>query len=135
MPRSIARHSLLLSTIFFAASTTAALPQSVTPEGTFSVTAVTTPNGQARVTLNTNRFVPASNDNGDQASKAEEDGRRMIYELAGHECGLLRDTIASECRIESINIDMLRLPVNQNLAQRPDGFNVNANVVLRIVPK
>ena len=59
----------------------------------------------------------------------------MVYDLAGHECGILRDTIASDCRIESININILRLPPNQNLAQRPDGFNVNASIVLRIVPK
>jgi hypothetical protein len=135
MPRAILRHSLLLTAIVIAASATMASAQNVAPESTINVTTVTTPNGQARVTLSTNRFVPAPNDNSDQASKAEEEGRRMIYELAGHECGILRDTIASECRIESININMMRLPANQNLAQRPDGFNVNASVVLRIVPK
>jgi hypothetical protein len=121
--------------MLLAASTTAARAQSLPPESTINFTTVATPNGQARVTLSTNRFVPAPNDNSDQASKAEEDGRRMVYELAGHECAVLRDTIASECRIESININMMRLPANQNSAQRPDGFNVNASVVLRIVPK
>jgi hypothetical protein len=135
MRRPIPRCSLLLSAMLLAASATMAWAQSLPPESTINVTTVTTPNGQARVTLSTNRFVPAPNDNSDQASKAEEDGRRMVYELAGHECAILRDTIASECRIESININMMRLPANQNLAQRPDGFNVNASVVLRIVPK
>jgi hypothetical protein len=95
----------------------------------------TVPGGQARITLNTNRFVPAPSDNSEQASKAEADGRRMIYDLAGNECGILRDTIASDCRIQSININILRLPPNQNSASRPDGFNVNASIVLRIVPK
>lgn len=120
--------SLLLSTMFVAAFATTALAQGVTSY-------VAAPGGQARVTLSTNRFVPAPNDNSNLASKAEEDGRRMIYDLAGHECGILRDTIASDCRIESININILRLPPNQNPAQRPDGFNVNASIVLRIVPK
>jgi hypothetical protein len=93
------------------------------------------PGGQARITLSTNRFVPAPSDNSDQASKAEADGRRMIYDLAGHECGILRDTIASDCHIESININIMRLPLNPNATSRPDGFNVNASIVLRIVPK
>jgi hypothetical protein len=102
-------------------------------EGVTSYVAV--PGGQARVTLSTNRFVPAPSDNSDQASKAEADGRRMIYDLAGHECGILRDTIAGDCHIESININILRLPPNPNATSRPDGFNVNASIVLRIAPK
>jgi len=36
----------------------------------------------------------------------------MVYDLAGHECGILCVTIASDCRIESININILRLPPN-----------------------
>ena len=128
MPRSSLRQSVLLSAMFAAAFAVTAVAEDDT-------TYVAAPGGQARITLNTNRFVPAPSDNSDQASKAEADGRRMIYELAGHECGILRDTIASDCRIQSININILRLPPSQNSTPRPDGFNVNASIVLRIVPK
>ena len=37
---------------------------------------------------------------GDQAVQAQEQARRKAYELAAHECAVLRDTIASECHIE-----------------------------------
>jgi hypothetical protein len=128
MSRSSLGQSLLLSTMFVAAFAATAFAQGI-------ASFVTTPGGQAHITLNINGFVQSPSDNSDQSLKAEEDGRRMIYDLAGHECGILRDTIASDCRIESININILRLGQNPNLGQRPDGFNVNASIVLRIVPK
>jgi len=91
---------------------------------------------QVRITLNLNTFVPAPNDNSEQAQKAQESGRRTVYELADHECAILRDTIASDCRLESINVNMQRVVPAQNFAQgRPDGFNVNAMINLRITPK
>jgi hypothetical protein len=96
MPRSGLGQSLLLSTMLVAAFAATAFAEDDTSY-------VAAPDGQAHITLNTNRFVPAPSDNSEQASKAEADGRRMIYDLAGHECGILRDTIASECRIQSIN--------------------------------
>ena len=153
MSRSSAGQSLLLSAAFAAGFAAMASAQDATPAARVApmvrvapmeseapaeaaaTSYVTVPGGQARITLSTNRFVPAPSDNTDQASKAEADGRRMIYDLAGHECGILRDTIASDCHIESININILRLPPNPNTTSRPDGFNVNASIVLRIVPK
>jgi hypothetical protein len=91
---------------------------------------------QARITVNLNTFVPAPNDNSDQAQKAEESGRRTVYEFAEHECTILRDTIASECRLESINVNMQRVAPSPNFAQaRPDGFNINAAMNFRIAPK
>jgi hypothetical protein len=137
---------LLLSATFVAAFTamasaedlapaTRVTPMEGMPSGEGAASYVAMPDGQARITLSTNRFVQSPSDNSDQASKSEADGRRMIYDLAGHECGILRDTIASDCHIESININILRLPPNPNSASRPDGFNVNASIVLRIVPK
>lgn len=41
-------------------------------------------------------FVAASTDASDEASKAQEAGRRLIYDLAAHECVLLRDVLASD---------------------------------------
>jgi hypothetical protein len=91
---------------------------------------------QARISVNLNTFVPAPNDNTDQAQKAEESGRRTVYEFAEHECAILRDTIASECRLESINVNMQHVAPAPNFAQaRPDGFNINATMSFRIVPK
>jgi len=60
----------------------------------------------------------------------------MIYELAGRECAILLDVLASECRIESVNVNVQRSPANQfGGQQRAEGFNLNGNIVFRIVPK
>jgi hypothetical protein len=91
---------------------------------------------QARITVNLNTFVPAPSDNSDQAQKAEESGRRTVYEFAEHECVILRDTIASDCRLESINVNIQHVAPSPNFAQaRPDGFNINATMNFRIAPK
>jgi hypothetical protein len=90
---------------------------------------------QARIALSIQTFVPSPNDNSDQTKKAEEDARRTVYDLAGHECAILRDTLAGDCRLESINVNIQRPAPNQNFGQRVEGFNVNANIGFRIVPK
>ena len=89
---------------------------------------------EVRVSVGVNVFVPSPSDDGGQALKAQETGRKIIYDLAGHECAVLRDSIASDCRLESVNVNIQR--VNQfGNQQRPDGFNVNGNISFRIVPK
>jgi hypothetical protein len=83
-----------------------------------------------RVSFSINTFFPAAEDDGAQALKAQEDGRKMIYEAASHECDLLRATIASDCRLESININVQRVSPNQ-YGQRA-GYNVNGSMNYRI---
>jgi hypothetical protein len=85
---------------------------------------------QVRVSVGINMFVPLT-DGGDHSIKAQEDARRMVYDLADHECAILREILASECRLESINVNVQR---NQ-FGQQKDGLNVNGNVGFRIVPK
>jgi hypothetical protein len=85
---------------------------------------------QVRVSVGINMFVPVT-DGGEQAIKAQEDARRVVYDLAARECAVLRDALASECHLESINVNVQR---NQ-FGQQRDGLNVNGNVGFRIVPK
>jgi hypothetical protein len=89
-----------------------------------------------RVSLSVSMFVPAAEDDSAQALKAQEDGRKMIYEAATHECELLRATVASDCRLESININVQRMPANPNFnpnfAQRAGGYNINGSMNYRI---
>jgi hypothetical protein len=85
---------------------------------------------QVRVSVGINMFIPLT-DGGEQSVKAQEDARRMVYDLADHECAILREILASECRLESINVNVQR---NQ-FGQQKDGLNVNGNVGFRIVPK
>ena len=86
---------------------------------------------QVRVSVGVNLFVPLS-DNSDQALKAQEDSRRAIYNLAEHECGILNDVLASDCHLESVNVNVQR---GQAFGQQKDGLNINGNISFRIVPK
>ncbi len=87
---------------------------------------------QVRIQVGVNMFVPLS-DSSDQSIKAQEDARRVVYDLAEHECAVLREVLASECRLDSINVNIQR---NQNFGQpQRDGLNINGNVSFRIVPK
>jgi hypothetical protein len=88
-----------------------------------------------RISLSMSMFVPVADEDSAQALKAQEDGRRMIYEAAAHECDLLRAAIATDCRLESININVQRVPnnpnFNPNFTQR-SGFNINGSMNYRV---
>jgi hypothetical protein len=93
------------------------------------------PAEELRISVGVNTFVPSPAGDGEQALKAQEGGRRMIYELAGRECAILRDTLASRCQLDSININTQHM-TNQNFGQsRVDGYTINGTINLRIVPK
>jgi hypothetical protein len=100
--------------------------------------APTTTGEPVRVSLSVSMFVPVADEDGAQAFKAQEDGRKMIYEAAAHECELLRATLATDCRLESININVQRVPnnpnFNPNFAQRA-GYNINGSMNYRIGTK
>jgi hypothetical protein len=90
-----------------------------------------------RISLGINTFVPSpAGADPEQILKAQEGGRRMVYESAAHECDVLRTTIAKDCAIESININVQHVPAAQNYAQgRVEGYNINGNVNFRITAK
>ena len=81
-----------------------------------------------RVNVSMSFFVAAPMNDAQAAAKAQEQARRVIYESAGRECDLLRAVIASECRLESINIS-----VNRNYGnQTPEGFNTSGSFGFRV---
>ena len=91
---------------------------------------------QVRVSVGVNLFIPAPNATTDQAAKAEEDGRRAVYEVAAHECTVLRDVLANDCRLDAINVNVQHMPAGQNWGQeKVEGYNVNGNVTFLITPK
>ena len=56
----------------------------------------------------------------------------MVYEMAARECDLLREVIAKDCRLESVNNNLNR----QNFgSQQPDGYTVNDSLSLQITLK
>ena len=81
-------------------------------------------------------FVPTPGNDSAQALKAQEDGRKMVYESAAHECDVLRDVLAKDCQLESININVQHVPANQNFnGARVDGYNINGSINFQIVPQ
>jgi hypothetical protein len=62
-------------------------------------------------------------------ARLRERTRRNVYQMAVKECELLLEMIASECRIEAINVNLNRNPQNQ------DSINVSATLNLRAVQK
>jgi hypothetical protein len=125
--------SLALSSMFAAFATTAfAQTIVINPKLPMLPGAVTRP---VHVSVGVSNFLPAPSGDAAQALKVQEDGRRMIYQLAANECLLLREALASDCRLESININVQYVPANQNFAQKTDGYNINGSINYQITPK
>lgn len=89
------------------------------------------PKGEVRIQVNMNFFVTAPTSDSEAAVKAQENARRVLYESAGRECDLLKAVIASECRLESVNVNMNRNYGNQ----QPEGFNANGSFAFRVTLK
>jgi hypothetical protein len=86
---------------------------------------------QVRVQVRVTFFVPGTVDDSDASFKAQEQARRKLYESAARECGVLRATIAAQCRIESINLSVSRYHGNR----QGEGFNATGNFNFRVTLK
>jgi hypothetical protein len=129
--------SLALAALF-AALTTVASAQTIVinPSKSNPMSSPGTAVQPIRISLSVNTFVPTPDADSAQALKAQEDGRKLIYESAAHECDVLRDVIAKDCQIESININVQHVGANQNFnGAKVDGYNINGNISFQIVPK
>jgi hypothetical protein len=88
--------------------------------------------GFVRVQSNINLFMPGPTGDSEDAQKLRDRARRMIYEMAARECDLLREVLAKDCRLESVNNNLNR----QNFgSQQPDGYTVNGSMSLQVTLK
>jgi hypothetical protein len=92
------------------------------------------PRQEVRVQSNFNFFIPGPTGEGEEAQKLRERARRIVYEMAAHECDLLREVLASECRLESVNENINVAPINRQFQQQ-EGFNVNGSMSFQILLK
>jgi hypothetical protein len=91
-----------------------------------------------RVQLGINFFLPGPTNDSDEAAKIRDRARRMVYDMAGRECGVLLDTIAAECRLESITLNVNRqvTPMGQmGQMGQAEGFVANGQLGFQITPK
>jgi hypothetical protein len=84
-----------------------------------------------RVQVNVSFYVRGSMDEADASVKAQEQARKVLYESAGRECEVPKASVATECRLESINVNMNR---NYN-QQQGDGFYANGNFSYHVTLK
>ena len=82
-----------------------------------------------RVQVGVNLFIPGPSGDNEEGAKSRERARRMLYEMAVKECTLLRDTLASDCRIENLSINLSRHQGG------PEGFNAGGTFSYRITVK
>jgi len=85
-----------------------------------------------RVQTSFNIFVPGPTGDSEEAQKLRDDARRSIYAMAARECGLLREVLAKDCRLESISSNIGRQPYN---TQQPEGYTFNGSMSLQIIIK
>lgn len=86
---------------------------------------------QVRVTVAVNMFVSAPTDASPRALKAQEDARRKVYEVASGECAVLLDVMASDCWLETVNVNVNRY----HNPQQPEGFTIAGNMTFRVTLK
>jgi hypothetical protein len=88
-----------------------------------------------RVQTSFNFFVAGSTRGSEEAQKLRENARRSIYEMAARECGLLRETLAKDCKMQSITSNIASNEGRQFGAQQQDGFTVNGSMDFQITLK
>ena len=86
---------------------------------------------QDRVQTSINIFMPGPSGEGDAATQLRDRARRIVYEMAGRECGMVEDVIARTCRLEAINVNLHR----QQGSNMGEGYQVSGNITMVITLK
>lgn len=87
-----------------------------------------------RVQNNISFFIAGPTGDGDEAQKLRDKAQRSVYEMAGRQCDLLRDILAKDCRMESVNVNV-NANNRQFNQQQSEGLNVNGTMSLQITLK
>ena len=84
--------------------------------------------GLVRIQTNINFFLTGPTGEGEEAQKLRDRARRIVYEMAAHECDLLREILAKDCKMESVNTNIGR----QFGQQQQEGYTVNGSMSFQI---
>jgi hypothetical protein len=79
-----------------------------------------------------NLFIAGPTADGEEAEKLPDRARRMVYEMAAHECDLLQEAPAKDCRLEPVTSNLNR---QQFGSQQSDGHMVNGSMSLHLTLK
>jgi hypothetical protein len=86
---------------------------------------------QVRVQSSVNVFMPGPSGEGEAGDQLRERARKMIYQMAARECGVLEDVLARTCRLEAINVNLNRQPGTP----MGDGYMVGGNFTMVVTLK
>ena len=86
--------------------------------------------GSVRVQSSVNFFLPGPTNESEEAHRLRDRAKRIVYDIAGGECDRLREALAKDCRLESINSN-----VQAQRSGQAEGYNVNGQLGLVITLK
>ena len=90
--------------------------------------------GVIRVQISVNFFVPGPTDDSEQSIALRDRASRAVYAMAARECAVLRESLADDCRLESVNVNINRQP-QQFGGQQVEGFQAGGQLGYRISPR
>ena len=90
--------------------------------------------GQVRVQTSINVFMPGPSGEGEAADQLRDRARRMIYQIASRECGVLEEVLARTCRLEAINVNLSR-QVGQVAGGMGEGYMVAGSMTMVVTLK
>ena len=91
--------------------------------------------GTVRVQSTISYFVPGPTDDGEAAQKLRDRARRQIYDTAARECDVLKETLASTCRMENITSNLNVTSRQYGNSGQQEGFTINGSMSYQITLK
>ena len=86
---------------------------------------------EVRIQVNISFFVAGAVNSSDASLKIQEDARRALYQSAAKECEVLQSTIAGDCRLEQVSVNM-----NRTFGQgQTEGVNASGNFAYKVTLK
>lgn len=122
-----------LIAIFAVLSAASASAQTtVIPQASNRITIASEPRDAAvRAQVSITFVVPGlADDASPEAEKLREGARKSVYEVASRECALLLSVLATDCRLENLNVN-----ISRQTGPRTEGFVVRGTMSYRITPK
>jgi hypothetical protein len=90
--------------------------------------------GQIRVQISVNFFLAGPTNESEQSVALRDRASRAIYEMATRQCEVLRERLADDCRLESVNVNINRQQ-QQIAGQQVEGFQAGGTLGYRITQK
>jgi hypothetical protein len=116
---------------FLAVSASAQTPVTVRTGGEAAANAPARQEVSVRIQSSISFLLPGPTNESEEAQKLRDRAKRLVYEMASHECDILRETLAKDCKLETVNSNLAR----QQYGNQQEGYNVNGQLSLVVTLK